>query len=88
MVLKLPAMFWVTVCPAETVTIVVAILNSVWYSTIVYVPGFIRGDVNAPFEDVLAQYCAWLLYQWTTPCIPLWIPVAVPLTVPRPEAGT
>src|SRR4051794_7104779 len=43
-----PEMFAAVVLPAGTVTDVVAILNSVWYKTIVYVPGFIAGEVKPP----------------------------------------
>lgn len=55
-VLKVLAMLDVVVFPAETVTELVATLNSVWYNTIVYVPGFMSGDVKEPDELATVQY--------------------------------
>lgn len=49
--------------PAETDTEVRATSNSVWYSTMVYVPGFMRGDVKAPEDEAYTQYCAASLNQ-------------------------
>jgi len=84
----LPEMLAVLVCPALTLTLLDANLYSPWYSTWVYVPGFMAGDVKPPEESAYTQYCALPLYQWRTFCTPLAPPVAVPLTVPRPLGPT
>jgi hypothetical protein len=82
------AMFLVVVAPAATVTESAATGNSFLYIFMVYVPGFIRGDVYCPPAPAIVQYWAALLYQCKTVWNPCATPVAMPDTVPRLLLGT